>query len=311
MKEELVAKPFAEERLRSLIAAFIKVNGRLSIRDHQTSILLATENAKIAKFIYLIIQRIYGINVRFSYEKTMKFKKRTSYNIIIDQEAEYIMSDLEVSFLEGKIAKSIVFNEDMVGGYLAGAFLASGSVNSPRSSNYHFEVSLNDENYAKWFIKLIQKYKGGSFDPKITIRRNQYVVYLKKSDQIADFLILMGATDSSLEFENVRIDRDFANIGNRLQNLDAANFSKVMKSSSAQMDDIRVIDKVLGIPNLTNEKQRLLAQLRLISEDASMDELAKSLGERLGKVVSKSNISHLFRSLHALAARYRGENDEN
>jgi DNA-binding transcriptional regulator WhiA len=36
-------------------------------------------------------------------------------------------------------------------------------------------------------------------------------MYLKKSDQIADFLILMGATASSLEFENIRIDREFAN----------------------------------------------------------------------------------------------------
>ncbi|MFA5481001.1 MAG: DNA-binding protein WhiA, partial [Bacilli bacterium] len=133
VKEEIVTKPFSEERLRSLIAAFIKINGRMEIKNRKVAILLQTENAKIAKFVYVIIQKIYGINVRFSYEKTMKFKKRTTYNIIIDQEAEYIMGDLEISFLEGKIAKNIVFNDDMIGGYLAGAFLASGSVNSPSS----------------------------------------------------------------------------------------------------------------------------------------------------------------------------------
>ncbi len=311
VKEEIVTKPFSEERLRALVAAFIKVNGRMEIKNRHIAILLQTENAKIAKFIYLIIQKIYGINIRFSYGKTMKFKKRTTYNIIIDQEAEYILSDLEISFLEGKIAKNIVFNDDMIGGYLAGAFLASGSVNSPRSSNYHFEISLNDENYAKWFLKLIEKYKSGSFNPKIIHRRDQIVIYLKKSDQIADFLILMGATDSSLDFENIRIDREFANIGNRLQNLDTANYTKTMNSSSRQIAELQVIDRILGVVNLANEKQRILAQLRLSNEDATMEELATLMSEKLNVKVTKSNVNHLFRSLSVLAKRYRGEGREN
>ena len=311
IKEEIVTKPFSEERLRSLISAFIKVNGRMEIKNRQVAILLQTENAKIAKYIYLIIQKIYGINIRFSYGKTMKFKKKTTYNIIIDQEADYILSDLEISFLEGKIAKNIVFNDDMIGGYLAGAFLASGSVNSPQSSNYHFEISLNDENYAKWFLKLIEKYKGGSFNPKIIHRREQIVIYLKKSDQIADFLILMGATDGALEFENTRIDREFANIGNRLQNLDLANYTKTMKSSNKQMDDLQVIERVLGIKNLANEKQRILAELRQKNEDATMEELADLMSEKLGKPVTKSNINHIFRALSVLAKRYRGAEHEN
>lgn len=311
VKEEIVTKPFSEERLRSLISAFIKVNGRMEIKNRHVAILLQTENAKIAKFIYLIIQRIYGINVRFSYGKTMKFKKRTTFNVIIDQEAEYILGDLEISFLEGKIAKNIVCNDDMIGGYLAGAFLAAGSVNSPKSSNYHFEISLNDDNYAKWFLKLIEKYKGGSFNPKVIKRRDQFVIYLKKSDQIADFLILMGATEASLEFENVRIDREFANIGNRLQNLDTANYAKTMRSSNSQLDDIRLIDRILGIKNLSKEKQRLLAELRLQNEDATMEELADLMSSRQGKTITKSNINHLFRALGVLAKRYRGDTNEN
>jgi DNA-binding protein WhiA len=311
VKEEIVTKPFTEERLRALVSAFIKVNGRMEIKNRCVAILLQTENAKIAKFIYQIIQQIYGINIRFSYEKTMKFKRRISYNIIIDQEAEYIMGDLEISFLEGKIAKNIVFNDDMIGGYLAGAFLASGSVNSPRSSNYHFEIALNDENYAKWFLKLIAKYKGGSFSPKTIKRREQIVIYLKKSDQIADFLILMGATASSLEFENIRIDREFANIGNRLQNLDTANYEKTLTSAARQLDDLRTIDKILGVKNLANEKQRLLADIRLQNEDATMEELAAMLSKKMDKVVTKSNVNHIFRALRVLAKRYRGDDDEN
>ena len=67
--------------------------------------------------------------------------------IEIADASEAIMDDLEISFLEGKISKNIVKNDDTISGYLAGAFLAAGSVNSPVTSNYHLEIALNSENY--------------------------------------------------------------------------------------------------------------------------------------------------------------------
>ena len=136
-------------------------------------------------------------------------------------------------------------------------------------------------------------------------------MYLKKSDQIADFLILMGATASSLEFENIRIDREFANIGNRLQNLDAANYTKTLTSAARQIQDLHTIDQILGVKNLANDKQRILAELRLQNEDATLEELANLMSQKLGKDVTKSNVNHLFRALHVLARRYRGDEDEN
>lgn len=310
VKDELCHNQYDSfERLKALLSAYIRINGSIIFQNKQSSLLLETENAKIAKFVYQQINHLYNSDAHLSFYRNQR--KRATYAITIDDKAEEIITDLEISFLEGKIAKSIVFNDDMIGGYLAGAFLASGSVNSPRSSNYHFEIALNDENYAKWFLKLIEKYKGGSFNPKIIKRRDNFVIYLKKSDQIADFLILMGATDASLEFENIRIDREFANIGNRLQNLDTANYAKTMKSSKKQIADLLVIDKILGVNNLANEKQRLLANIRLEHEDATMDELASLMSERLDKVVTKSNINHLFRALSSLAKRYRGEKNED
>ena len=43
------------------------------------------------------------------------------------------------------------------------------------------EISLNDESFAKWFSKLIVKYKPADFTPKVVKRRNNFVVYLKKA----------------------------------------------------------------------------------------------------------------------------------
>jgi hypothetical protein len=305
VKEELCSIPFSDEHLRAFLAAFIKVNGHLTFKEGKSSIVCKTENAKIAKFIYHSIDRIYGITPRFSYSKEMNFKKRVTYSVIID-EGDYIIGDLEISFLDGKIAKNIVLNDDMISGYVSGAFLAAGSVNSPKNSNYHLEISLNDESYAKWFSKLIVKYKGGYFEPKVVQRRNNYVVYLKKAQQVVDFLSMIGCVDKTLEFESIRIDREYSAIGNRLQILDSANYEKTTSAAKKQIKEIRIIDAALGIENVQNKKQQVLMKLRLDNEDLTMFELAQKMSEELGEEISKSNINHLFRAIHNQAERYKG-----
>jgi len=304
VKEEICSLPFSDEHLRAVLAAFIKVNGSLSFGNGKSQIVIKTENAKIAKFIYHAVEKVYGITSRFSYSKTMNFKKRLSYRVLID-EGDYLVDDLEISFLDGKISKNIVCNDSMIAGYVSGAFLAAGSVNSPKKSNYHLEVALDDENYAKWFSKLIKKYKATDFEPKIVKRRQKYVVYIKKSQQIVDFISMIGATNTTLEFENIRIDRDFSSIGNRLQNLDTANYCKTTDAAKKQIKDIKIIDKVLGIDHVQNKKQAVLMRIRLEHDDCSLQELANLLSEELGEPVSRSNINHLFRAIHEMAERYK------
>ena len=305
VKEELTTLPFSDEHVRALLSAFIRINGSLSYSEGQSRIILKTENAKIAKYIYHAIDRLYGIVPKFAYSKTMNFKKKLSYSVIVN-EGDYLVGELEINFWDGKIAKNIVANDDMISGYVAGAFLASGSVNSPKNSNYHLEVSLSDENYAKWFSKLLLRYKGTEFSPKVIKRRNSYIVYLKKSQQVVDFLSMMGTTNATLEFENIRIDREFASIGNRLQNLDSANYSKTANAALKQIEDIQIIDQVLGIENVQNRKQKELMKIRLEHDDYSLLELANELSAKIGQPVSKSNINHLFRAIHEMAERYKG-----
>ncbi|MCQ3035009.1 MAG: DNA-binding protein WhiA [Bacilli bacterium] len=310
VKEEIVNREFVDEYLRAVLASFIKINGSVSFHNKETSLILKTENAAIAKFIYKIANKLYGITARFAYSKTMNFKKKTVYSIIFDNEADYLLSDLEISFLDGKISKTIVCNDEMISGYFCGAFLAAGSVNSPVSSNYHLEVALTDENFAKWFVKLFLKYKASNFEAKITYRREMPIVYIKKADKIVDFLIMIGATQCALDFENIRLERDSASNWNRLQNLDDANYNKTANASQRQIEDIKLINKLTPIDTLKNEKMRELMKLRLENEDSSLNELASLLSEKVGVEVSRSNINHLFRKIHETAEQYRKRQKE-
>ncbi|HHT67447.1 MAG TPA: DNA-binding protein WhiA [Erysipelotrichaceae bacterium] len=304
VKEELINNPYpSSDRLRALLSAYIRINGSLVFRHKKTLLRLITENAKIGGFIYKTINDIYSVNAKLIVKENKKFVRNNLYIIEIIEASEMIMDDLEISFLEGKISKNIVKNDDTISGYLAGAFLAAGSINSPITSNYHLEIALNNDNYAKWLAKLFAKYKNCNIEPKITKRREEYVIYFKKSDQISNFLIMIGAVSSCLEFENIRANRDLMNNANRLTNMDTANMKRTIETGSRQAKEIAFIDKALGIDNLSSLKERELCKIRLANESASLQELADLMSETFGTTISKSNVNHLFRSIHALYER--------
>ena len=162
VKEEITLNEYYSiPRLKALLSAYIKISSSVTIKNKKMGILIRSENAKIAKFFYENINSLYSVKAHIEYEKKSKLSKHTTYCVTLD-DAESILSDLNVSFLEGKIPHDIVYDDDTISGYLAGAFLASGSVNSPSTSNYHLEIALPFENYAKWLSKLFAKYKNSN-----------------------------------------------------------------------------------------------------------------------------------------------------
>ena len=305
VKEELCSNIYeSQDRLRALLAAYIRIDGSIILRGRKSYLQLSTENAKIAKFIYQTINEIYKVETELSYKTRQNGS--TLYVISVDESNQSIIDDLEISFLEGKISKNIVRNDDTISGYLAGAFLASGSVNSPETSNYHLEISLNNENYAKWLTKLFYKYKKIEMNPRIIKRREKSVIYFKKSDQISNFLIMVGAPETCMEFEDERVKRDYINSENRLINFDEANMRRASQIGRRQAKEIKFIDDVLGIHNLHNVKKELLCYLRMEYKEISMVELAEMMSDELGTVITKSNVNHLFRSLHELYIELQG-----
>lgn len=293
------------EMKRSLLAAFIRVNGTIKFKNKNEYLILRTENAKVAKFIYSLIKDLYeDVVVSFSFRKTMKFYKATEYLVNIINGGTTIFSSLDINLLESKINQELINKEDKIRGFLMGLFLACGSCNSPKTSNYHFEFYVSDENLAKNILKIINKIKSSQFDFKLTKRRNNFVIYLKKSDQISNFLAFLDASTCCIKFEDVRVSRDYSNINNRLIICDQYNYKKSIDKANVQIEQIKLIDKHLGIDNIINEKVKLLCKLRLKDPEASYADLSSMMSEELNIPVSKSNIGHLFRKIENMAKLY-------
>src|SRR5574344_3054624 len=294
IKEELCDLSFDEIRDKSLLSSFVRVNGNVVLTKGSVKLILKTENSKVAKYIYGLLKTLYpDVEVNFTFRKVMKFYKNMEYLINVNKGVEHLLQDLQIDFLDTKIPYDLTDKDQKIRGYLAGLFLCNGSCVDPKSSNYHLEIYTNNEEFSNAILKLIRKIKDVAFDFKVIQRRANYVVYLKKSDQISDFLAYIDANNSCLDFENIRINRDFANVSNRLLNMDTYNYHKTVAKAEEQVKDIQLIEKWLGIKNIGNEKIRELCFLRISNKDATYSELANLLTKKIGKTVSKSNVNHL------------------
>lgn len=309
IKEELTSLEYSKEVATSILSSFLRCNGELILSKNEERIIIKTENAKIAKFIYKLLKEVFNennIKLSFSYRKNMRFNKSYEYIINILSAIDEVISKLSIFNLDDKIPYLLTNSEKKVRGYIVGLFLVSGSCSNPKSSNYHFEMYTHDEKYSKNILSLIKnKIKVYPFDFKMIKRRNNYVIYLKRSDQIASFLAYMDANQSSLIYEGYRLDRDVANNVNRQENLDIYNYKKVIKNSEELINIINLIDRKLGIKNINNEKLRELCYLRKDYPESSYNDLALLLSEKLNKPISKSNVNHLVIKIREMGEKFK------
>ncbi len=294
-------------RRKATLAALIKHAGHLIIREKKEVLKLSTENAKVAKYIYQLFKDIFNFEPTFSYVTKRKFGKKMKFNVIVEQKVDEIIETLAVDFYDSAVSRKIVYSDDTLGGYFTGAFLGSGSMTSPLSSNYHLEIVVRQKKYAEHLARMLNRFEKTNFNAKVTARRDKYIVYLKRSDQISSFLVFVGAANASLEFEGIRMDRDMQNITNRMFICDEANYNKTVKSATEQIENIKIVQRVYGHTPHNNEKLGALMRLRLENEDATMNELAEMLTEELGseKRITKSNVNHLFIKLRKLAEPFK------
>ena len=301
VKEEVVFNDFESCCQRAMLCAVIKINGTLSLSNHGLSLTIRTENAKIASKIHKMLKEEYDPQIEFLVSRKMKLKKNNVYILKVTKARE-ILDDL--SLMDGlgfnQIPNpKIIEKECCTRAYLAGAFLSCGSVNNPETSNYHLEMSFNEEEFAQFIADLINRFE---LNAKIIKRRNKYVVYLKSSEKIGDFLRAIGASQSVMNFESTRIDRSMSNTVNRWNNCDIANEMKSMATANKQLEDIETVDMFLGL-DMLDEKTRAVALIRKKYPELTLNELTEVYYEETGQTISKSDLHHRFKKISEEAKR--------
>jgi len=295
VKNEICGLDFSNTENIAELSGFI----RGSCKYSNEFIELTTENAKVAKRIYMLIKSIYGIEVVLEQRKLANFSNKKIYVITIGSRVADILSDLSVA---DDTPKEYLFgSNEEVKAYLRGTFLNRGSVNDPKTSQYHLEFLYDNKFEAVAVQRLLNQFDMNS---KIIIRDTKYMVYIKEAEKISDFLKVISAYQAVLYYENIRIYKEQKNNTNRLNNCEQANIDKIIETCNNQIKDILFIDENLGLDFL-DDKIKEACEYRLKYPETSLTELSKIISLETNSNITKSGLNHRFRKIKEIASRLR------
>ncbi|QNO14395.1 DNA-binding protein WhiA [Alkalicella caledoniensis] len=289
--------------IKSELAALFLINGTVQINSKGMVLNVTTENATIAKRIYTLIKDAFSINGSIFVKRKTRLKKNNSYLVEVSGK-ENVENLLDILHLLGRdegvkerIHKMLLRKKCCKRAFIRGSFLAAGSVNNPDSTTYHCEINVGSQNHCEYLVDLCKHFE---IPVKSFQRRSHYVLYLKDSDDIVDFLNVIGAHNALLTFENARVYKEMRNQVNRVVNCETANLNKIVDASHKQVEQINYIEETIGLNSLPQSLIEVALE-RLNDPSLSL----KELGERLNPPVGKSGINHRLKRIEKIADEIR------
>ena len=234
----------------------------------------------------------YFISNNFNIEKNIaKYSTENEYNInrytkllknvdidnfSIEIQGKVFIVAFKAIYLDDKDYKWIENEKDseLIKAFVRGAFMGAGSINNPENK-YHLEMELKNEDYAEKIKDILQTYD-------LNMKKINNTLYLKEGEQISNFLAFIGASNSMLKFEEIRVQRHMNNKINRLVNCETANLNKVLNASVEQINAIKKLKEEGNFEKL-DDSLKEIAELRLEHPEMSLENLGKLLEKPLGK----------------------------
>lgn len=271
------------------LCAYMKVNAEFRPNE----IIMFIENASVARRMFTLLKRIYGINIKLTIRTQKKFTNKTMYILELKEKVDIITSDVDDMF------KNIEeYSDEEKMSYIKGVFLSCGSINDPSKSKYHLELLIVDKTTADLIVRLLKEF---NFNAKILIRNKGYMVYIKSAEEISDFIKMLNAIDNLFYYEDIRIYRDHKNMVNRLNNCEQANMDKIFLTANSQIKDIKKL-KEYDVEDLIDEKIKIVMDYRLKYPEASLSELSDIISRETGNVITKSGLNHRFRKIREMVS---------
>lgn len=297
VKEELVTVPVELDEQLAEFSAFINLNGEFHIENKRKMLDFKTNNPTVAKRFLQLVRSLYQAETSLITQKLNKLNQRNAIIIRIQSKVEDIVN-------EHGLLESPIENEELTTAtpeskkaFLRAAFLSGGSVNHPKTAEYHLEIYTRDPDQAVFLQSIMNSF---DLNAKITKRRQGYICYLKDAEGISDFLQVVGAQNSVFHFEDIRIKRDFNNSINRVMNMEIANEKKAIVAANEQLRDIELVETYVPKSQI-DAKSKQVIELRKMYPEASLKELVDLFEETYNDHISKSGLNHRLVKIKQMA----------
>ena len=286
---------------KAFLSALIKSSAEYGISNGNITIFLKTQIAELCDTVKNTLKMFKAVEFSCNKAEESLFRN-TRYQISISGEGvrdlllelnvAYLSEDNYFDFYQG-LALNRLEGSCCIKEFVKGAFVSCGSAsgvdeNNKKSIDYHIEWVFSSKEKADDFLILLEKIQVFG---RVVKRKKLFVVYLQKFETISDMLVLFNAQENMLKLNGEYAKRSVMNSVNRQSNCDAANMSKVIDTSLAQLRAIELIKETIGFEKL-GEDLVSVCMLRLANVEESLQELAElsglsksAINYRLGKIM--------------------------
>ena len=254
---------------------------------------IITENPNFAARLPKLFQRAF--NVQFDRLPEPEAAGKVVFQITDSRKLDHIINLLGYDPRQNLVLHinfGLLEEECCRASFLRGAFFAGGSLTDPLK-RYHLELNTSHLQASRELEVLLREC---GYPPKGLSRNGSFITYFKQSDQIEDFLTLIGAPVAAMHLMSAKLEKDLRNSVNRRLNCDSANLDKAVEAAQEQLEAIRRLRSADLLDKLP-DKLKKTAALRLEYPELSLSELAAAFDPP----VTKSCLNHRLRKIQELA----------
>lgn len=289
---------------RSELASALLASGGITWRGQgRYALCITTSDAATVRRYFSMLKRHWGVAGEIQVLTGDALNHMTRYRLVVDEtEAGALLHSLRLTDNPGFLGLKQVPGEGITHfacckkAFVRAAFLMCGEINS-LEKHYHLEIAAPSEPFAHRVAECLAYFE---LTPGIARRKNKWVVYFKRAEDISDMLSLLGAGAAVLALENIRVRKEVSNHVNRQMNFDQSNINRVVDAAETMIEDIRYIDSELGLEKLPRSL-REMAYARANNPETSLS----GLGELLDPPIGKSGVNARLRRLTDIANKLR------
>lgn len=290
--------------VRAEICAAALLSGGISFRGFgRYSLAISVTRVNISRYYFSLIKRFLGVTPEIQTTKVDKLGEITKYELRIPDEnvddalEKLCLKDDSALFgIRSAPAPEVIESPCCKSAFLKSVFLTTGSITNPEKS-YSLTVTCAGEEMARALQDIMASW---DISCGASIRRQQYVVYIKQFDSLRTFFAATGAHSAVLKLDDLHIIKQMKVQVNRQSNCDNNNILRTVNSANRQIDDILLLDQVIGLEHLPIWA-REIARLRLEDPDATLTEI----GEACEPPLTKTCVSKRFAKIAKLAENVR------
>lgn len=298
VKEELGrVKPSRRCCSLAELSALLHMDGTYAIRSGGHMLLTESSGVYTARKIYTLLHALFTLETPLVKVKRSTPRRGTVYRLEIHDQPGFHQVLHELGVLDSSLTpepvvpRRITRSDCCAAAAMRGAFLGGGFVSEPYGPA-ELEISFSVRRAAEAMAEIFAR-KG--LPRAVRERRGQWVLYLKRRQNISEFLALTGAHEAHLDWESRTIMNATRNTVNRLVNCDSANARRLAEASLRQRE---LVTRLAGLGLLDGAPGPVkeMAELRLEHPQASLAEL----GRLAEPPVSKAVVQGRMRKLEAM-----------